>query len=117
MPLSDFRARRYVLEPDDFALSDDGLESPPSDLIPEHDWRGIMDLPGDVAIRTTSHQGRRIASLHKLIGAWTEAFPPSPGIISHGMLDTFDAFQAFLFNMVHGFYKEAIAGLRNALVV
>ncbi len=31
------------------------------------------------------------------------------------MLDTFDALQASLFNMVHGFYKEAIAALRNAL--
>jgi hypothetical protein len=115
LPLSDFRARRYVLEADDFALSDGGPETPPTDLIPENDWHAIMDLPGDVAIRTTSHQGTRIAVLHHLISAWTEAFPPSPSIIDHGMLDTYDAFQASLFNMLHGFYKEAIASLRNAL--
>jgi hypothetical protein len=57
---NDFRAARYVLEPDDFALSD-GPDRPPTDLIDETAWRGIMDLPSDVAIRTTSYQGTRAA--------------------------------------------------------
>jgi len=115
LPLSDFRAVRRVLESSDFALVDDGPEAPPSDLISEKAWHSIMELPGDVAIRTTSHQGTRINTLALLTSAWTEAFPPSPSIILHGMLDGFDAFQASLFNVVHGFYKEAIAALRNAL--
>ena len=75
MPLSDFRAIRYVMESDDFALSDDGPAPPPSDLIPEDDWHGIMDVPGDVAISTTNHQGKRIAALHKLTEAWTGGIP------------------------------------------
>ena len=118
LPLTDFRAVRRVLESSDFALADDGPdgpESPPSDLISEKAWHSIMDSPGDVAIHTTSHQGTRIATLDRLTSAWTEAFPPSPSIISHGMLDGFDAFQASVFNLVHGFYKEAISALRNAL--
>jgi len=113
LPLSDFRAVRRVLESSDFALVDDGPEAPPSDLISEKAWHSIMELPGDVAIRTTSHQGTRINTLALLTSAWTEAFPPSPSIILHGMLDGFDAFQASLFNVVHGFYRRL--SLRSAM--
>jgi hypothetical protein len=111
---NDFRAARYVLEPDDFALSD-GPDRPPTDLIDETAWRGIMDLPGDVAIRTTSYQGKRAAILHDLLGAWVEAMPEKPDIVADGMSDAADNFQAATFNLVHGFYKEAIAALRSAL--
>ena len=111
---NDFRAARYVLEPDDFALSD-GPDRSPTDLIDETAWRGIMDLPGDVAIRTTSYQGTRAAILHDLFGAWVEARPQKPDIVADGMLDAADNFQAATFNLVHGFYKEAIAALRSAL--
>jgi hypothetical protein len=111
---ADFRAARCVLEPGDFALSDNDPDPPPADLIGEAEWHGIMDLPDDVAVRTTSHQGSRVAVLHELIGAWAEAFPED-GIVAHAMVDGFDNFQAATFNLVHGFYKEAIAGLRSAL--
>jgi hypothetical protein len=63
---SDFRAHRYVLEPDDFALTDDKPDSPPIDIVSEEVWRGINDLPGDVAITTTSHQGSRVEVLYEL---------------------------------------------------
>jgi hypothetical protein len=71
-------------------------------------------LPGDVAIRTTNHHGSRLAALHKLESSWTEMFPER-GIVASAMLDCFDAFQAATFNMVHGFYKEALSALRTAL--
>jgi hypothetical protein len=109
---NDFRAARYVLDPHDFALSDDGPEPPPSDLIDEKTWHGIMMLPGDVAIRTTNQS--RLAKLDKLESSWTEMFP-EPGIVASAMLDCFDGFQAATFNMVHGFYKEALSALRNAV--
>ena len=112
----DFRAVRRVLEPSDFALSDDNPDSPPTDLIDEPAWRGIMDLPGDVAIRTTSLQGSRVSVLHELLCAWTEAFP-GDGIVARAMLDGFDSLQAAVFNLVHGFYKEAIFALRSALEI
>jgi hypothetical protein len=110
----DFRAARRVLEPDDFALSDENPDPPPTDLIAESAWQGITDLPGDVAIRTTSHQGSRVGLLHELCSAWTETFPES-GMVGDGMLNAFDCFQASLFNLVHGFYKEAIFALRSAI--
>ena len=73
-----------------------------------------MTLPGDVAIRTTSFQGARVALMYDLWSGWVEALPPQ-GILAGGMLDSADDFKAALFNLVHGFYKQSIASLRNAL--
>ena len=110
----DFRARRYVLEPHDFALGGEEPEPAPTDLIEKEAWHGIMTLPCDVSIRTTSHQGARVSLLHELLSDWIAVFPEG-GIIGEAMLDSADAFQAATFNLVHGFYKEAISALRNAL--
>lgn len=112
----DFRAHRKVLEPDDFALGSDEPDPPPTDLIDEETWGGIMDLPDDVAIRTTSHQGQRVALLHELWSDWVEVMPPN-GILLEATFDVADDFSASLFNLTHGFYKQAIASLRNALEV
>lgn len=62
----DFRARREVLESDDFASADGEPDPPPSALISEETWDGIMTLPDDVAIRTTSHLGEWVELLHDL---------------------------------------------------
>ena len=75
LDLSDFCALRQVLQPGDFAFGDDTPDEPPTDLIDEESWHGIVDLPDDVAIRTTSHQESRIALLHQLSSAWVEHFP------------------------------------------
>jgi hypothetical protein len=40
LPLSDFRAVRHRLKPDDFALSDEP-DIEPTDLIDEETWAGI----------------------------------------------------------------------------
>ncbi len=116
LEMEDFRAMRHVLAPSDFALGSDEPEPSPTDLIPEEAWHGIMDLPDDVAIRTTSHQGTRVAILYDLWSAWVDVFPLD-GPIGGGMLDAADDFAAALFNLVHGFYKQATASLRNALEV
>jgi hypothetical protein len=110
----DFRAHRKILESDDFALSDGEPDPPPSDLISQEAWDGIMVGPDDVAIRTTSHQGDRVAFLHELWGGWVE-YLPAKGILADAVLDVSDDFSASLFNLVHGYYKQAIAALRNAL--
>jgi len=65
----DFRSSRMILDPDDFALGDEEPDPPPSDLIAREVWEGIMTLPGDLAIHTTSQQGTRIAVLHELWSA------------------------------------------------
>jgi hypothetical protein len=36
-------------------------------------WDGITQLPDDVAIRTSDHNGHRLKLLHRLWGDWIEA--------------------------------------------
>lgn len=112
----DFRSHRLVLEPDDFALTATDPEPAPSDLISESAWNGIMTLPGDVAIRTTSHQGERVEILYDLWSGWVYELPTG-GMLAHAMLDSADDFAAALFNLTHGFYKQALFSLRSALEV
>jgi hypothetical protein len=115
MPLSDFRAVRRVLDPDDFALGGD--DPPPSDLIAEDDWYGMVDLPDDVAIRTSSQNGRDLSLLYALWGEWVEAV----GDVSNQdelygcMLDATDCFQSATFDLLHGYYRSALSNLRAAL--
>jgi hypothetical protein len=113
---NDFRAQRLILEPSDFALGTDEPDPEPTDLISESAWNGIMTLPGDVAIRTTSHQGERIEILYELWSGWIHELPEA-GMFAHAMLDSADDFAAALFNLTHGFYKQALFSLRSALEV
>jgi hypothetical protein len=111
---TDFRARRMVLEPDDFALTDGKPEPAPTDLVSPEVWHGIMDIADDVAIRTTSHQGSRIGLLYQLWGAWVEVMPTSC-IVGYAMLDCADDFAASVISLLHGFYRQAVGTLRSAL--
>ena len=114
LPAADFRARRMVLEPADFAIWHGGPEPTPTDLVDKAVWHGIMDIADDVAIRTTSHEGTRIGLLHNLWGAWIEVMP-ARCIVSYAMLDCSDDFAACTFSLVNGFYRQAVATLRSAL--
>lgn len=113
---TDFRARRMVLEPDDFALTDGKPEPSPTDLVSPKVWHSIMDIADDVAIRTTSHQGSRIGLLHELWGAWLEVMPTSC-IVGYAMLDCSDDFAASILLLLHGFYRQAVGTLRSALEI
>lgn len=73
LPLTDFRAVRLILEPDDFALGEEVPEPPPSDLIDKEVWDSLTTLPGDVAIKTSDHNGKRLSTLNTLSGIWIEA--------------------------------------------
>lgn len=111
----DFRACRRILDPDDFALGGDEPDPPPTDLITKDAWYGIMDLPGDVAIRTTSHQGTRIAILHELWSGWIWSIRLGGSPLDKAMGDAADDFSAALFLLAHGFYRQALGSLRSAL--
>ena len=114
LELSDFRAVRRVLEPDDFALTDGEPDAPPTDLIEEGAWDHIMTLPDDVAIRTSSHQGSRISLLNEVTTEWIGILPES-SMTASAMLDIGDNLSSSVFSQLHGFYREAISTLRNAL--
>jgi hypothetical protein len=114
MDLADFRAIRRVLEPDDFALTDDKPDPPPTDLIDRESWEHIMTLPGDVAITTTSYQGSRISLMNDLSSEWVFSMPLN-GITGHAMGVISDNLTSSIFNTVHGHYKTALTVLRAAL--
>ena len=111
---TDFRARRMVLEPDDFALTDGKPEPAPTDLVSPKVWHGIMDIADDVAIRTTSDQGSRIGFLYELWGAWLEAMPTGC-IVGYAMRECSDDFASSIVSILHGFYRQAVGTLRSAL--
>lgn len=111
---NDFRAHRKILEPSDFALGSNDPDPPPTDMIPEEAWNGIMTLPDDVAIRTTGYQGSRVSLLYDLWTGWVGVLSHQ-GILADAMLDSADDLAAAQFNLIHGFYRQSIASLRNAL--
>jgi len=67
---ADFRAIRIVLEPDDFAVSN-GKPDRPTNLVDKETWHGIVDLPDDVSIRISNHQGAILKELYALQSTWT----------------------------------------------
>lgn len=115
LPTSDFRAIRIVLEPDDFALSSGEPDLPPSDLIDQNIWHGIITLPDDVSVRTSNHYGSELKTMYELWGVWLEAIGDGEDQLSRAMVETIDEAQAIIFNTVHGYYRQAIGCLRNML--
>jgi hypothetical protein len=75
-----------------------------------------MTLPGDVGIRTTSRYGTLAARLYELWGAWIDPVP-SDGTVGEAMAETGSEFEVAVFNVLHGFYKQAISSLRSAVEV
>jgi hypothetical protein len=58
--------------------------------------------------------GEWVALLYDLWAGWVESIPRR-AILMEAMLDCADDFSAATFNLVHGYYKQAISALRNAL--
>lgn len=99
LPVTDFRAVRSMLELHEFAISE-GQNSPPSQLIDEEIWDGIMHLPEDVSIRISNHNGLRLQLMHDIWRDWIKAIgnPSAPDEIYNCMLD---AAQCATFNFLH----------------
>jgi hypothetical protein len=115
LPLADFRAVRSVLGPHEFASG--GQAIPPSDLVDQEVWNGIMHLPEDVSITTSNHNGVRLFLMYSLWIGWIEAVgnPQKPDEIFESLLSAGECFQCSTFNFLHGYYRAAIAELRTAL--
>jgi hypothetical protein len=116
LSLTDFRAVRSMLEPHEFAISE-GQDVPPSDLIDEDVWDGIMHLPEDVSIRISDHNGTRLKLLHSLWADWITAVgdPDRPDELFNCLLDAGDCFQCAIFSFLHGYYRASLGELRVAL--
>lgn len=122
LPLSDFRARRFILEEDDYGLIAEA-EPEPYDVVDREIWRSIQTLPEEVSVITSDLHGSLLKRQYQTWSEWIERVcrwmdktrrrPKTP--LAHAMLDTADEFQAATFALLHGYYRQAIGGLRTAL--
>jgi hypothetical protein len=115
LELSDFRAIRYVLEADDYAIPGEYVQ--PTDMIEPEIWHGIVDLPDDIAVMVSDHHGTKLKLLHSLWVDWIKAvgLPPDVDNLFHCMGSAADCFQCATFSFLHGYYRSALADLRSAL--
>jgi hypothetical protein len=113
----DFRRERIWLAPSAFALSD-GDDPPISDLVSEEVWDNLLHLPDDVAIRTTNWIGSKVGLLHEVSMQWLRATPVDPDGAPYAPEPAFlaaEEFEALEFAALHGYYRQALGCLRNAL--
>lgn len=116
LPEDDFRRERSYLADHVFAVVGGG--EVPSDAVPQEAWEHIMHLPTDVLLRTTDYLGTMVDDLHEQGGAWIFAWPDElvkAPFMFDVALNASDEFQAAPFIAMHGWYRQATAGLRNAL--
>lgn len=117
----DFRRTRRYLAPWVFAMpgGQEGMTYPPPwDLISREHWDGVIDLPTDVALKTSSYEGTKIGRLHQLQNDWIFSWPPvddASTFLHEVALLAGEEFDALVFNTLHGWYRQAIGCLRNAL--
>lgn len=122
MPADDFRSVRLKLPPEVFAISE-GIDEPPTDLIPQETWNSIIHLPDDVSLRTSDHYGTCLRNVWDFWGNWVtlvldlqgpnEELAESP--IARVALDSAAYFQAAVHNAVVGYYRLAFASLRGVV--
>jgi hypothetical protein len=116
----DFRRTRAYLAPHLFLGGEEGQTyPPPTDLIDEERWESIMALPTDVALATSSYTGTEVGAIQQLQSGWIFSWP-EPGsapFMDDACLLAGEEFDALVFNALHGFYRQAIGCLRNALEI
>jgi hypothetical protein len=116
----DHRRLRAFLAPHVFYPYDEGETSypPASDVMHPEAWEGVMDLATDVALKTSSYSGSVAARLHELHSDWIFSWPTdedaAPFMFEVALLAG-EEIDALVFNAMHGFYRQALGCLRNAL--
>lgn len=122
LPNSDFRASRYMLEDDDFALSSGSYEGA-TNLITETTWKSIVSLPDDVSVRTSDKYGPELDRMWEYCGMWGRVVlalqalckDPMKSPTAVAASDAADEFQAAIYCALVGYYRVAFSCLRNVL--
>ena len=112
-----YRVERFYLSDEAFAVPFGG-SSDPSDLLAKEQWDHLMVLPTDVLLRTTDHFGQMIQDMQQQVSAWLDALGFDERrwpFIHAAYLDVLEELDAAPFIAAHGWYRQATAGLRNAL--
>jgi hypothetical protein len=126
LPKHDFRRLRRYLAPwfflggdddDDYDAAKGKTYPPPDDLISEEHWDSVMVLPTDVALKTSSYSGSLLNRLDGLHSDWVFSWPGegTAPFMEGPCLLAAEEFDALVFNALHGFYRQAIGCLRNAI--
>ncbi len=77
-----------------------------------------MNLPTDVLLRTTDHQGMSVDAARVQLHAWVFALPVDAReavFVAGSALGANDEFQAALVIAMHGWFRQAASCLRTAL--
>ena len=115
----DFRIARRYLHPQLFASGDDDATKypPPDELISEDAWDDVVVLPTDVLLKSTSYEGDLISRLSALHSDWIFSWPEigTAPFVDEVALLVGEEFDALVFNAAHGYYRQAIGCLRNAI--
>lgn len=114
-----YRERRSYLA-DHVFLNVPGGGKPPDHVLGQEEWEHLMHLPTDVLLRTTDYMGKMLEDMSTQSGAWLKAMPDNAAKVPFmfdACLDAHDEFNAAPFIAAHGWYRQATAGLRNALEV
>ncbi len=122
LPSSDFRSKRFMLEKDDFALSE-GEYPGPVDLINEDTWKSIVALSDDVSIRTSDRYGTQLGKMWDYWDMWLRVTggiqalskKPTESPTAIAVCDAGDEFQAGTYCALVGYYRVAFSCLRNVL--
>ena len=120
LPEDDLRRERALLAPHLFADPGSGGDLPATELVSPDAWTGLVDLPTDVLLRTTSHEGSSVDGLHHLNSMWIHLTPmeetAAPYVFDSALL-AHEEFDALSFISLNGYYRQALGCLRNALEV
>src|SRR5262249_31140244 len=119
---ADFRSTRIKLPPEAFAIQPE-QPTPPTDLIDEHSWAGIVHLADDVSIFTSDHHGTLFQNAYELWGLWVALVldlqsllpDPSGDALALSCFIVTDELQSSAYAALTGFYRQAIGELRQAL--
>lgn len=122
LPMSDFRARRFMLEKKDFAVAS-GKYAGPVDLISKATWNSIVVLPDDVSIRTSDKYGSQLETIWDHCTMWGRVVlavqalgkDPRESPTAIAACDAGDEFQAATYCALVGYYRVAFSCLRNIL--
>jgi hypothetical protein len=118
-PVGKFRFERKKLPPGAFLIGPD-KEPDPTDLVDKRTWSELTFLPDDVSLRTSEHHGTLLNKANLFLNYWIALVLDlqdltSPHILAFTCHDAFDDFQASVYMMLTGFYRQSFSTLRIAL--
>lgn len=110
--VTDWRSRRRLLDPEIFL---NGSNPPPTDLVDQQVWDHLFHLADHVSITTSNHHGTLLKLLSLLERGWVHAIGYPQTFLDVAMVDVMDDFNASMFLLVHGFYRQSISALRSVI--